>query len=71
MRSHETGGLYKMGFYGTRGFQLGLFGTEADRMRSLLILVANRMKFYGTSDIKALNYQYLALCVYPLMEVGG
>jgi hypothetical protein len=24
----------RMSFHGTRGFQLGLFGTEADRMRS-------------------------------------
>ncbi len=24
---------YRMRFYGTRGFQLGLYGTESDRMR--------------------------------------
>jgi hypothetical protein len=32
MRSHETGS--KQEVYETRGFQSGLIGTEADRMRS-------------------------------------
>jgi hypothetical protein len=34
----------RMRFYGTRGFQLGLLGTESDRMR----FHAHRMRFYWT-----------------------
>ncbi len=41
----------RMNFYGTRGFQLGLVGTEADR-RGFLELEAGRLRSCGSGGWK-------------------